>query len=124
MNNFNAWLWEIINTAGWWWWAPCVVIAIKNMVWLSLLNAPVTGMGRIARTLAWLAHIPMMFAPFFNAMGSLSLPLLLIANNILYIQLWLACRDQKAKMQINPKYGAAAVLRTMVATDEQMKRRA
>jgi hypothetical protein len=114
MNNFNTWLWDIVNTAGWWWWGPCVVIAVKNMVILSGLNAPVTGLGRTARVFAWMAHIPMLFSLQFNAMGCIALPLMLVANNVLYIQLWLACRRERRQASPNPHYGVQRVLSKMI----------
>jgi len=114
-SGFNSFLWGVIDAAGWWWWIPCWLLAIKNMIWLSLLNAPVTGIGRAARTFAWLAHIPMGFIPLYNALGCVALPLLLVASNILYIQLWLSCREQRKLLNTHPKYGARRVLQSMVA---------
>jgi len=113
--HFNEWLWSVINDAGWGWWIPCWLLAIKNMVWLSMLTAPVTGIGRAARTFAWLAHIPMAFIPLYNALGCVALPLMLIANNILYIQLWLACREQRKRQSPNLRHGARRVLQSIVA---------
>lgn len=116
MNGFNAWLWDLVNTAGWWWWAPCWLLAIKNMIWLANLTAPVTFIGRLARTFAWISHIPMAFIPLFNALGTVALPLMLVANNILYIQLWLACREQRDTIKSHPRHGVRRVLHAMVAS--------
>ena len=90
----NAWLWHVINGAGWWWWGPCIVLAARNLYLLTTLSAPTTTIGRAARTFAWLAHLPMLFVPWFNALGCVSLPLLLAASNLLYEQLRAACLSQ------------------------------
>ena len=113
--SLNQFIWDIVNAAGWWWWIPCWALSIKNMIWLANLSAPATFIGRVARTFAWLAHIPMGFLPLMNSMGLIALPLMLIANNILYIQLWLACRAQRGQPVLNAGHMARRVLQSMVA---------
>jgi hypothetical protein len=127
VNNFNDFLWNAVNDAGWWWWGPCIIIAIKNLVILANLSAPITTIGRIARGFAWMAHIPLAFVGIvaviadltdipvsLNGLGPFSMPLLLIANNALYIQLWLACREQKRNASPNKAYGVQRILNKMV----------
>lgn len=127
MNNFNDWLWTVINAAGWWWWIPCIIVAAINLVLLTKLSPPVTTTGAVARGFAWLAHLPLLFVGIaalvgyfmhtsvsLNALGLLSLPLMLISNNILYTQLWLACRREKRTLAYHPRYGAARALRTVI----------
>lgn len=117
MTSFNDWMWSVVNGAGWWWFGPCVVIAAKNLLMLANMSAPTTTLGRIARTLAWLAHIPMIFVPMYNALGCVALPLLLLANNAFYLQLWLNCREQRKIGMANPKFAARRVLDAMVAKE-------
>lgn len=93
----NALIWHYIDSWGWAFWLPCVLVAIKNLFLLASLDAPVTGLGRAARVFAWLAHIAMMFAPAMNSMGCLALPLMLVANNLLYVQVMMACREAKGQ---------------------------
>lgn len=87
----NEKIWEILNLLGWYYWVPFILLAARNLYLLSRLSAPATSLGRAARTFAWLAHLPLLFAPWFNVMGSLALPLTLVANNLLYRQLREAC---------------------------------
>lgn len=93
MNDFNAELWNLISKLGWVYWGPCVVIALENIIILTILPTPGTTLGRAARTMAWLAHLPMLFSPWFNVLGSVALPLLLIASNVLYVHLFIVSRN-------------------------------
>lgn len=93
----NDLIWSFINSWGWAFWFPCVLVAIKNLFLLASLAAPTTRLGRAARVFAWLAHIAMMFAPAMNSMGCIALPLMLIANNLLYVQVMMACRAAKGE---------------------------
>lgn len=109
----NAALWNLINWLGWYYWLPFIFVAVHNVYLLSCLSAPATALGRAARTFAWLAHIPLLFAPFFNVMGSLALPLMLVANNLLYRQLRQAC--VAAKPSANGEHLSRQILNTLVA---------
>ncbi len=111
----NNWLWENINALGWIFWMPCVLVAIKNLFLLSSLDAPSTHLGRAARVFAWLAHIAMMFAPAMNVMGCIALPLMLIANNLLYVQVMMACRAAKGQAIPRDVSFAQRVLSSIVA---------
>ncbi len=113
----NAILWDYINSWGWAFWLPCVLVAIKNLFLLSSLDAPVTGLGRAARVFAWLAHIAMVFAPAMNVMGCLALPLMLIANNLLYVQVMMACRASKGLAVPRDISFAQRVLSSIVAKE-------
>lgn len=84
----NDWLWTHINGLGWIYWAPWVALSLKNLILLGTMGAPERGIDRVQRTFAWLAHITMLFTPFFNALGCVALPLLLIANNTMYIKMY------------------------------------
>lgn len=114
MNNFNAFIGETINHWGWWYWSFAVLLSAKNLWLLSRLGAPATSLGRAARVMAWLAHFPMLFCIQFNNLGMIALPLMIFANNLLYWQVYLACRD--ARHSPNRAYGARKLLRSMVET--------
>lgn len=109
----NAALWSIINELGWFYWMPFIFLAGRNLYLLSRLAAPATSLGRAARTFAWLAHLPLLFAPWFNVMGSLALPLMLVANNLLYRQLREAC--EAAIRSPNGRHRARRILSSLVA---------
>lgn len=108
----NEALWDFLNWAGWWYWIPAILLSLRNLYLLSMLSAPGTGLGRAARVFAWLAHLPMIFTPAFNALGSFALPLMLVANNLLYHQL----RDVSDAAAPSPTvgYGASRMLSSMV----------
>ena len=108
----NAGLWDLINWLGWYYWLPFIFVAVWNIYLLSQLAAPVTALGRAARTFAWLAHIPLLFSPWFNVMGSIALPVMLVANNLLYHQLRAACQ---ANPESNDKDRATRILSSLVA---------
>lgn len=109
----NGALWNIINELGWYYWAPFILLAIRNVYVLSRLSAPTSALGRAARTFAWLAHLPLLFAPWFNVMGSIALPLMLVANNLLYRQLREAC--QTAAPSANGAHRGRRILQSLVA---------
>lgn len=108
----NDALWQFINALGWAYWMPFVLLAGANMALLAMMSAPATSLGRTARVCAWVAHLPMLFTPWLNALGCIALPLLLIASNILYLQLYLACRG--GIMSVNRKFWSEKVLHSMV----------
>lgn len=88
----NDLIWTYITAWGWVYWTPCVLVAIRNLFLLASLDAPTTHLGRSARVFAWLAHLAMMFSPAMNSLGCVALPLMLIANNLLYEQIRASCR--------------------------------
>ena len=112
----NAFLWHLIDGMGWWWWGPCIVLAGRNLYLLACLSAPATTIGRAARTFAWLAHLPMLFVPWFNSLGCIALPLLLAASNLLYEQLRGACLSQPTST--NHPHRARRILESMFARME------
>jgi hypothetical protein len=119
MSGFNTLIWETINAWGWWYWSFAIFLSIKNLILLSLLGAPATHLGRAARVAAWIAHIPMLFTPAFNSLGMIALPLMVLANNLLYFQHYLACRDARKNPSPNAAFGARKILQSMVEPTHQ-----
>lgn len=110
----NAVIWDIINSWGWAFWLPCVLVAAKNLLVLASLDAPTSNLGRAARVFAWLAHIPMVFCIKFNALGCIALPLMLIANNLLYVQIQIECRKARGEAPARDTSFAQWVLSSIV----------
>lgn len=110
----NALLWQYINSWGWAFWLPCILIAAKNLIVLATLDAPTSSLGRAARVFAWLAHIPMLFCYWFNALGCIALALMLIANNLLYVQIQIECRKARGEAPSRDISFAQRVLSSIV----------
>lgn len=110
----NGMIWTYINAWGWAFWLPCVLIAGKNLIVLASLDAPTSHLGRAARVFAWLGHIPMLFAPAMNSMGCLALPLMLVANNLLYVQIQIECRRARGEAPSRDISFAQRVLSSIV----------
>ena len=124
----NAMIWQTVNALGWWWWFPPCILAAANLALLAGLNAPITRLGRTARVLAWLAHIPMLFvgvsylasvvlhnpALTLNSLGLIALPLMIVGNFVLYLQLYLACRAMRKEARPNAKHWTQRVLGIVV----------
>jgi hypothetical protein len=78
-NHLNSAAWHLLNSWGWWyWWLPFFLSIVMAFL-LMTLDGPFTNLGRYIRVLTWFAMVPMWFSPWFNVLGAIAQPLIMLA---------------------------------------------
>lgn len=97
--DLNDLVWTMVSQLGWWWWGPTVVIAAYNLVVVYALDAPLSLGARIARVFAILSCILMICTPWYNSLGTVALPTLLVSCCVINSQFWVEQRNRKRRLE-------------------------
>jgi len=98
-SDFNDFIRESIDWLGWFWWGPTVVLAAYNLGVLYVLDAPASLGARMARVFMILACVLMVGVPWYNSLGMIALPVLIVSCCVINTQFWVEERNRRKRLE-------------------------
>ena len=115
-NHLNGVAWDLINSLGWWyWWIPFALSIVMALL-LMTLDGPWSAVGRYIRVFTWFSMAPLWFSPWFNVLGAIAQPLVMIAFCSVVGQMAWECHKKRRVRNAlrSPQSATEKVIQTLV----------